>query len=177
MLNLVGHQNWEFELLTLAVGALSRSISCAIVDHHSELTGNSKKLCLTVDKAQSERRSWLSRASVFTPDRWRYSFQEILRHFPTLCVGASSRREKVCSLREPCPQGIFFKYCSLKKEFQTIHWTKRKTKRKICVNEHLVSRFWSSQVKRRGKFHKQSILWMQNFNRLCSRGLVLGKMS
>lgn len=41
MLNLVGHQNWEFELLTLAVGALSRSISCAIVDHHSELTGNS----------------------------------------------------------------------------------------------------------------------------------------
>ena len=69
MLNLVGHQNWEFELLTLAVGALSRSISCAIVDHHSELTGNSKKLCLTVDKAQSERRSWLSRASVFTPDR------------------------------------------------------------------------------------------------------------
>lgn len=41
MLNLVGHQNWEFELLTLAVRALSRSISCAVVDHHSELTGNS----------------------------------------------------------------------------------------------------------------------------------------
>lgn len=40
MLNLVGYQNWKFELLILVVGVLSRSISCVVVDYYLELVGN-----------------------------------------------------------------------------------------------------------------------------------------